>query len=107
MKYLSVLLTSCLLMVDAQAAQDFACMQDCFRQGYDRSYCVPMCNTSGGGMLDQPGLPKNPAFDQVQPNTPKQRLPAVADHKCMKDCQRRGYNYMLCQKQCSYSFNDH
>jgi len=110
MKYLLPLLSGCLFMMGAHAAQDFACMQDCFRQGYDRPYCVSMCNTGPGvgqgGMMDQPGLPKNPAFDQVRPNTPKQRLPAVADHRCMKDCQQRGYNYMLCQKQCSYSFQD-
>lgn len=107
MKYLLPVCFSYFFMLSAHATQDFACMQDCFRQGYDRNYCVSMCNTGGGGMLDQPGLPKNPGFDQVRPNTPKQRLPAVADPKCMKDCQQRGYNYMLCQKQCSYSFQEH
>lgn len=109
MKYLLPLFFACLYMANSHAAQDFACMQDCFRQGYDRGYCVSMCNTGPGagqgGMLDQPGLPKNPAFDQIQkPAAPQQRqLPQVPDHKCMKDCQKRGYNYMLCQKQCSYS----
>ena len=93
-----------LLAFQTQAGQDFSCMQECYRQGYDRGYCVSMCSSGpGGGMMDQPGLPKNPAFEQVQPNPPKQRLPAVADPKCMKDCQKRGYNYMLCQKQCSFA----
>ncbi len=109
MKYLLPILSSCLFTLSVHAAQDFSCMQDCFRQGYDRPYCVSMCNTGPGGMRDQPGLPKNPAFDQIQkPASPQQRqLPQVADYKCIKDCQKRGYNYMLCQKQCSYSFNEH
>lgn len=95
------------LSLPVHAGQDFNCMQSCFGQGYDRSYCVAMCSNgtgAAGGMMDQPGLPKNPAFDQVQPNTPRQPLPRVADPKCMKDCQRRGYDYMFCyKKMCSYS----
>lgn len=113
MKRLTLLVGSLLAMFEAGAAQDFACMQDCYRQGYDRTYCASMCNTGPGprggvapGMMDQPGLPKNPAFDQMQQDSvPKQPLPSVTDHKCMKDCQKRGYNYMLCQKQCSYSLH--
>ena len=89
----------------SHATPDYACMENCFRQGYGRNQCVAMCdNRAAPGMLDQPGLPRNPAFDQMQQNQPQQRpLPAVTDNKCMKDCERRGYNYMLCQKQCSYS----
>lgn len=95
------------MLSSARAAPDFNCMQDCFSQGYARAHCMAVCDNRpgpGGGMLDQPGLPKNPAFDQLQQDAPQQRpLPAVADPKCMKDCQKRGYNYMLCQRQCSYS----
>jgi hypothetical protein len=106
MRHFPVLLAGLLALLDVHAAQDFNCMQDCYRQGYDRTYCVAMCDTrpGQGGMLEQPGLPKNPAFDQLQQSAPQQRpLPAVADPQCMKNCQKRGYNYMLCQKQCSYS----
>jgi hypothetical protein len=99
------------IQFQANAAPDFSCMQDCFSQGYARGHCAAVCdNRSAPGiavlpdMLDQPGLPKNPAFDQIQQNAPQQRpLPAVADPKCMKDCQKHGYNFMFCQKQCSYS----
>jgi hypothetical protein len=107
MKRLSMLLAGLLVLFDVTAAQDFACMQDCISQGYNQSRCITVCEGRQGlqgGMLDQPGVPRNPAFNQLQQNQPQQRpLPAVTDHKCMKDCERRGYNYMLCQKQCSYS----
>jgi|GEM_PF-2520464 len=90
----------------ALAGQDFNCMQSCFSQGYDRSYCVGMCSTGpgAGGLMEQPGLPRNPAFDQVQPKAPRQPLPKIADPKCMKDCQQRGYSYTYCfRKACSYA----
>lgn len=106
MKYWSMLVAGLIVATGNSLATDFACMEGCFRQGYARSHCIAVCdsNPGRGGMLDQPGLPKNPAFDQLQQDAPRQRpLPAVADPRCMKDCQQRGYNYMLCQKQCSYS----
>lgn len=105
MKRLPILIATLLAMYEVQAAQDFACMQDCYRQGYERNYCVSMCTVSpaSGAMMEQPGLPKNPAFDQVNPKSTPQPVPQVADPNCMKDCQKRHYNYMLCQKQCSYS----
>lgn len=107
MKILAILIAGLLLLVNAYAAQDFSCMQDCFTQGYPRAHCTAICDSgaaSSGGMLDQPGLPRNPAFDQIQPAAPRpQRLPKVVDHKCINDCQKQGYDYMLCQKRCSYS----
>lgn len=111
MKYFPLWAAGLLVMLNAQAGQDFNCMQDCFSQGYARSHCVALCDnrpSPGGGMLDQPGLPKNPAFDQIEQGAArKQPMPAVADPKCMKDCQKKNYNYMLCQKQCSYSLYGH
>ncbi len=102
-----LLLAGLFALADARAAQDFNCMQDCYRQGYDRNYCVSMCQTRPGprgGMHDQPGLPKNPAFDQLQRDSqPQQRpLPPVVDPQCVKDCQRHGYNLMFCRQRCSY-----
>lgn len=90
------------------AGEDFNCMQGCLGQGYDRHYCLGVCATDSGlgqgGMLDQPGLPKNPAFEQLQPSLPRQPLPRIADPKCMKDCQRRGYDYLFCAKRiCAYA----
>lgn len=89
----------------AWAGQDFNCMQGCLGQGYDRAYCLGVCGTgTAGGMLDQPGLPKNPAFEEVEPKQSRQPPMKIADPKCMKDCQRRGYDYMFCMKRaCSYS----
>lgn len=97
--------------LSAFAGPEMACMQDCFSRGYDQSRCVTVCEARpggypAGGMLEQPGVPRNPAFDQIQSppgagRTP--RVPLVADQKCLKDCQKRGYDYLLCQRQCSYS----
>jgi len=87
-------------------AQDYACMKNCTRQGADLTYCAAMCRAgpAAGGMLEQPGLPRNPAFDQVQPNSSRPQLPAVADPQCMKDCQKRGYSYTFCyKKMCAYT----
>jgi len=104
MPRLSLFLASLCVSFGARAAPGFACLQDCYRNGHDRSYCVTICEAQpAGGMLEQPGLPKNPAFDQLRQGTPRPSLPAVADPQCMKDCQKRGYNYMLCHKRCSYS----
>ncbi|MFN6961176.1 MAG: hypothetical protein ACK4N6_02950 [Rhodocyclaceae bacterium] len=88
------------------AGQDFQCMQGCLGQGYDREYCLGVCAMApgAGGMPDQPGLPKNPAFEEVMPKKSRQPPPKIADPKCMKDCQRRGYDYLFCMKRvCSYS----
>jgi hypothetical protein len=101
-----------LAVLDAHADHDFNCMQQCFSQGYDRYYCAGICETrgiggAGGGMLEQPGLPKNPAFEQMQRDRVRPPAPMpVADPKCMKECQNRGYGYMLCQDRCSYSLKD-
>jgi hypothetical protein len=114
MKHMMMLAASLFFLLGAHAGQDVACIQDCYnqgRQGYDRNYCISMCESrpTRGGMMDQPGLPKNPAFEQMQPQHNNQQyqqrpLPAVADPKCMKDCDKRGYDYMLCRRQCSYSY---
>lgn len=108
MLHWTMVLAGLLMAAGVQAAQDFNCMQSCYDQGYDRNYCISMCNTApgypGGGMLDQPGLPKNPALDQMRRDSrPQQQpLPPIADPQCVKDCQKHGYNYMFCRKQCSY-----
>lgn len=106
-KRFSILSAILFLLPAVALAQDFGCMQDCSSQGGNRNYCVTMCGGSQapGGMMNQPGLPKNPAFDQMQQQAAPARRnqPIVADPKCLKDCQNRGYNYMLCQQQCSYS----
>lgn len=88
------------------AGQDFQCMQECLGQGYDRGYCLGVCATSpdADGILAQPGLPKNPAFEEVAPKKPRQPAPKLVDPKCMKDCRRKGYDYMFCMKRvCAYS----
>jgi hypothetical protein len=109
MKHLPMLCALIFVALNARAGQDVACVQDCYSQGgmgYDRNHCISMCESrpNRGGMMDQPGMPRNPAFDQMERSAPrKQPLPAVADSKCMKDCQKRDYDYMLCRKQCSYS----
>jgi len=109
MKHLPKLSAMLFLAFNAHAGQDVACVQDCYSrggQGFDRNYCISMCEsrTHRGGMMDQPGLQRNPAFDQVEQGSQRrQPLPAVADPKCMKNCQKQDYNYMFCQKQCSYS----
>lgn len=106
MKCLMVFTFMMISLSAALAGQDFACMQDCYRQGYDRNYCVAMCSTgSGSGFLtDQPGLPGNPAFDQVKPkNLQQPPQPPVSDYTCMKNCQKRGYNYLSCQRVCVYA----
>lgn len=98
-----------LLWAGMASAADFACMEDCVRQGRARNYCLAICDNrpgpGAGGLMDQPGLPRNPAFDQIQPKNdlPQQNLPQATDAKCMKDCNRRGYDYLLCRKQCGYS----
>jgi hypothetical protein len=108
MKHLPML-CAILVALNARAGQDVACVQDCYSRGglgFDRNYCISMCESrpNRGGMMDQPGLPRNPAFEQMERSAPrKQPLPVVADSKCMKDCQKRDYDYMLCRKQCSYS----
>lgn len=106
MKRIVMLLASLLALTDVHATRDFACMQDCVSQGYHQSRCVTLCESgpaAQGGMMNQPGLPKNPAFEQMPQAAPQQRPPpAVADPQCMKDCRKRGYDYLLCQKQCSY-----
>ena len=121
MRHLKILLLLAGVYASVHAAPEMACMQDCFSRGYDQTRCITICDggqpapgyrgnrtTPGqgyqGGMMNQQGLPPNPAFDQMQGNVqPQRRLPAITDQNCMKDCQKRNYNYMLCQQQCSYT----
>lgn len=106
---LSIFVAGFLVLANAHAGTDFNCMQGCFAQGYDRAYCAGMCDNrgvpSGGGMMDQPGLPKNPALDEMRRDAGRRAAPVphVTEPNCLKDCRSRGYNYTYCQQQCSYS----
>ncbi len=91
----------------AGAADATACFQDCFRQGYERSQCVTICERGqrGGGLLDQPGVPRNPYLDALPDPVPKQRQaapPVNVDQRCMDDCRAKGHQYGYCRKQCAY-----
>ncbi|MBL8490084.1 MAG: hypothetical protein JNM82_04825 [Rhodocyclaceae bacterium] len=87
-------------------ATDFACLEDCLRQGYGRNYCAGACGRDAGGpsLPQQGGLPRNPAFDQLRRDAePDSRaLPPRMDPQCMNDCRARGWKYQLCRQQCSY-----
>lgn len=89
----------------AWAGLDFHCMQTCLGQGYARSYCQAICSTRDGtgSRSESPGLPRNPAFEEIQ--VPKSQQPPArrVDSQCMKECLRRGHDYMFCyQRVCSY-----
>lgn len=92
------------LSLPASAAVDPLCNQDCLTRGGGKSYCARTCVMPEGGLLNQPGLPKNPAFEQLEREAdPRKHEPGgLLDQKCFKDCQRRGYALPLCTKQCSY-----
>jgi hypothetical protein len=105
---LSIFVAGLLVLVNAHGGTDFNCMQGCFAQGYDRPYCASICSSrgvpSGGGMMDQPGLPKNPALDEMRRDANRRApVPRVTEPNCLKNCRGRGYNYTYCQQQCSYS----
>jgi hypothetical protein len=103
------ILTALLLAVaglPAGAAGTTACYQDCFRQGYERSQCVTLCERGQGGvgLLDQPGVPRNPYLDALPDPIPK-RQPAAAvsiDARCLDDCRAKRHEYGYCRKQCAY-----
>lgn len=93
-----------ILPLDGYAALDPVCMEDCFRLGRGRPHCAALCERGDGrGLEQQQGLPRNPAFDQLQsPNSTGSPPPiTITDPKCMTDCRARGYNYRLCQRQCA------
>jgi len=102
---LSVLLAAAM---NVSASPDSACQENCVRQGYSWEHCATVCgrheNRGNPQLLDQQGLPRNPAFEQLQRDTrPAERaLPPVIDNKCASDCRAKGYNYQLCRRQCSY-----
>lgn len=87
-------------------ATDFACYEDCMRQGYGRNYCAGSCqrDLGGPGLPQQGGVPRNPAFDQLKRDAePDSRaLPPRVDPQCLSDCRARGWKYQLCRQQCSY-----
>jgi hypothetical protein len=106
MKIISGLLLG-LACLPAWAASSVACFQDCSRQGYDRSQCVTLCerNQGGVGLLDQPGVPRNPYLDALPDPVPKGRqteLPVNIDQRCMDDCRAQRHQYGYCRKQCAY-----
>ena len=103
----------CLLSITVMAATDPACQDSCLRQGGGYKYCDDSCRypgggamggALGGGMADQPGVPANPGFGQLQqqsqPTDPNHD--GIVDSKCFKDCTKRGYLAPLCQKNCSF-----
>lgn len=102
---LPVLLALLMLGFSAAARADFACIQECASQGYDRSRCVTLCERGGGGgpgLIQQPGAPRNPYFDSLSNPVPQQQLAPRIDPTCLDDCRARGYKYQFCRKQCSY-----
>ncbi|HMX16049.1 MAG TPA: hypothetical protein PK375_05205 [Rhodocyclaceae bacterium] len=102
----SVLLGALALAAPIVAATDFACLEDCMRQGYGRSYCAGACqrDTGAPALPQQGGVPRNPAFDQLKRDAePDSRaLPPRVDPQCLSDCRARGWKYQLCRQQCSY-----
>lgn len=102
---LSVLLA---VAMNVFASPDSACRENCARQGYSWEHCATACRQhdrrGNPQLLDQPGLPRNPAFEQMQRDArPAERpLPPVVDNRCVSDCRAKGYNYQLCRRQCSY-----
>lgn len=79
------LTTAVCLATAVWAGQDFQCMQGCLGEGCERGYCLGICALApgAGGMLDQPILPKNPAFEEVALKKSRQPAPQSADPKCM------------------------
>jgi hypothetical protein len=86
------------------AADTVACFNQCANQGYDRSYCVNVCERGGGGggLTQQPGVPRNPYLDAIPDPAPKQKPALRVEPRCVENCAARGYNYTFCRKQCSY-----
>lgn len=102
---LPAILAALLLSLPAAAHADFACIQECASQGYERSRCVTLCERGSGGpgLLQQPGAPRNPYFDSLSDPVPRQPAPSLrTDSRCLDDCRAKGYKYQLCRKQCSY-----
>lgn len=106
------LLAALLLALSSAARADFACFQECAGRGYERSYCATYCEGTGGraagggsigpGLIQQPGAPRNPYFDNLSDPVPRQQPVPRTDAKCLDDCRAKGYKYQLCRKQCSY-----
>ena len=94
-------LLALLVRAPALAADGVACFSQCANQGYDRGYCTTVCER-GGGLTQQPGVPRNPYLDAIPDPTPKQKPLPRLEPKCLDRCTGKGYNYNYCRQQCSY-----
>ena len=100
----SVLLGALALAAPIVAATDFACLEDCMRQGYGR-VIVP---APASGMQGRRPCPNRRRA--IPPSTswkPGRRArfpssPPRVDPQCLSDCRARGWKYQLCRQQCSY-----
>ncbi len=108
MKHAIILLICFVMSAAVHSSSDTACQEACVRQGGEWNYCAGACGRQEPHRrqppIEQPGLQRNPAFDQLERETkPSDRsLPPVVDKKCVQDCRAKGYNYQLCARQCSY-----
>jgi hypothetical protein len=84
-------------------ADSMACYRQCAAQGNDQSYCMTVCERNGGGgITQQPGVPKNPYLNAIPDPVPKEKPLRHIEPKCVDNCVARGYQYNYCRKQCSY-----
>jgi hypothetical protein len=94
-----------LLLLGTAPASGAACFQECLAQGYGSGQCAALCErgSRGPGLIEQPGVPRNPYLDALPDPLPRQR-PAQQrlDPRCLDDCQARRYQYDYCRRQCSY-----
>lgn len=118
MRLPAILAALTLAALPTAASADYACYQECAQQGYERSYCMTVCERTGGnragtggvggmggigpGLIQQPGAPRNPYLDSLSDPAPRQQPVPRTDPKCLDDCRAKGYKYQLCRKQCSY-----
>ncbi|MCX7898300.1 MAG: hypothetical protein N2441_10570 [Rhodocyclaceae bacterium] len=100
----AMLFFACALATAGGWAADFACLEQCLRQGHARAYCFRVCEApSTGGLESQAGVPENPAFRQIRPSQEAYSPPLESyDVKCLEDCRRKGHAYGWCRKLCRY-----
>ncbi len=77
----------------SNAGYDYACLEDCSKEGSTFQFCTTKCATNDFLTIQQP------VQSQVQNTIDR---PPQTDQLCLDDCTNAKYSEQFCQKRCSF-----
>lgn len=108
---LTIMFSVCLVQATCRADTDYHCLNDCVRNGKTSTSCLSQCsynikppyssdkleNSTSHNPLAAPQPLSN---NILLPPRTASSIPQSKDYKCVRECQRSGLQYQLCEQHC-------